>query len=98
MERTRLLDGKGFDDVPGEADSANIGDDGTSTVEDVELSAAAASSFSSVEWNTTDMVSLDYSGLNQLPQKNEKMLFPLLKEYKQFQLSEKMEVSVQPVT
>lgn len=49
MERTRLLDGKGFDDVPGEADSANIVNDGTSTVKDVELSAAAASSFSSVE-------------------------------------------------
>lgn len=46
MERTRSVDGKGFDGVPGEADSANIVDDGASTVEDVKLSAAAASSFS----------------------------------------------------
>ena len=49
MERTRSVDGKGFDLVPGEADSANIVDDGASTVEDVKCSAAAASSFSSVE-------------------------------------------------
>lgn len=49
MERTRSVDGKGLDGVPGEADSANIVDDGASTVEDVKLSAAAASSFSSVE-------------------------------------------------
>lgn len=34
MERTRSVDGKGFDGVPGEADSANIVDDGASTVED----------------------------------------------------------------
>lgn len=79
MERTRSVDGKGLDGVPGEADSANIVDDGASTVEDVKLSAAAASSFSSVERNTTDMVSLDYSGLEQLPQKNQKMLFLFLK-------------------
>ena len=50
MVRMCLVEGNGLDGVPGEADSANIGDDGTSAVEDVaKLSAAAASSFSSVE-------------------------------------------------